>query len=128
MSGLLRLLMLLNVAPVLLLMYEKNRSALVVTLLVAGLIAPTEVPLGLRYLQLKDESARLIEHVESVRAETGAYPRELVGYRPGSVVTADTLWSYTVDERHGFVLGWTVVDPGLRHSYTVSHGWYYYPD
>ncbi len=127
-SGLLRMLMLLNVVPVLLLMYEKERAALAFTVLVVVLIVPYEVPLGLRYLKLKAESERFIEHVESVRDETGDYPEVLDDYDPGSVVTEETLWNYVVDERRGYVLSWTVFDPGLRHSYTPARGWFYYPD
>lgn len=102
-------------------LHRRLAVALLCVLLALTCLRPVHLRIRMAYLDA--EAAGIIAYAESVKASTGSYPVNLVGYTFRWPWTAGFL-SYSP----GFELHWWGQQPGVSHSYRAGRGYFYYPD
>lgn len=130
-SGLLILLIGLNLIPLTLHVARQPRAAWATLALVALLLVPYQVVLGARWLALHAEAEQIVAHAEQMRRETGSYPTNLAGYtfQNGSLRPYFTLYNPQDGSDSEFLLSYSIGTPSTSHSYVAKTGtWFYYPD
>lgn len=130
-SGLLTLLIGLNLIPLTLHVARQPRAAWATLALIALLLVPYQAVLGARWVALHTEAEQIVAHAEEVRRETGRYPTDLASYtfRDSGLRSYFALYGPQDDSPSEFLLTYSIGTPSTSHSYRAETGeWFYYPD
>lgn len=121
-AGLYVMLVLANVLPLALVMFAP-RGARTLLILLALVIIPYQLFLGVRWWRVHREAQRIVDYATAQKSATGTYPADLTGYtfRDGGVREFIT---YDGSTRVVYSVG----TPGTSHWYEEGQGWLYYPD
>lgn len=117
----------LNIIPVILYVVKFKRTAAFIILGIALWLAPEQLSLGYRYVQLQDEAHAIVEYVNKTKIETGSYPKDLSGYKFKNPHLEKHIQEYRAGD-NDFTLRYYVGTTGTSHSYSPEVGWSYYPD
>ena len=106
------------------LLFVNRNVATAGLLVIALLIIPYDLYLGVKWARGHRESGRVIQYLEAQKAVTGSYPGDLSGYR-----TKDPSVSvhYRPDGA-SYYLYYHIGSTNTAHSYTPDGKWFYYPD
>lgn len=108
---------------------KRPRITAVLLLLIAVLIVPDQLRLGVRLLMLNAEAGGIIRHVEQVRRDTQSHPATLAAYTYQFPSNRRHVQSYRPSPRDGgYIFYWYVGTPTASHWYSPKGGWGYYPD
>lgn len=98
-------------------------------MLIALLIIPKQIQLGIRHYMLMTESEALIDWLENVKDETGKYPANLNEYSYIHPSNKRHFQRYYISPKDGgYRFFWYIGTPGTSHDYCPKDGWHYYPD
>jgi hypothetical protein len=111
----------------LLLSLTSLRVGALAALVLALLLIPYHIHLGVRWYFLDREASHLIDYLEQMHRTNGAYPPALVGYRSlyPSVRGELMYWPY---QACGYVISYHIGSRNTCHEYSPQNGWSYYPD
>jgi hypothetical protein len=116
------MLVLANIVP-LAFVIPAPRVARVLLILLALLIIPYQLFLGVRWWRVHREAQRIVEHAQNHKAGTGGYPADLSGY-----VFRDPGVQEFISYDGGTNVMYSVGSSGTLHWYDEDEGWLYYPD
>lgn len=100
-----------------------------VLLFIALLFMPYHLYQAALFLMLQHEAHRIVAHMESEFARTGAYPSDLSSYAFAYGFSPERFALGRGDPMaDGYSFRWYVTTPTTSHWYSRSGGWGYYPD
>ena len=115
-SGLYYLLIMLNIVPLLAGLVSR-RLAVIGLLVIATLIIPYQLLLGVRWWRVQREADRIVLHLRS-GAPASSYVFRDAGTRP----------FITIAPRPDTDVSYWIGSPSTSHWYDPKYGWLYYPD
>lgn len=92
----------------------------------ALIFVPLQLALLWRHVSIRGEVARIVVHVETIKRETGHYPRDLRGYAWTNASSKDYL-KYDCSNGDLMIYYWSG-NENASHWYSSNTGWGYYPD
>jgi hypothetical protein len=116
------MLILVNLLP-LALAFIAPRVARGGIILLALLIIPYQLFLGVRWWRVHSEAQRIVDYSHAQKLATGAYPLNLSGYTFRDAGVREFI-SYDGGTRVIYSVG----TPSTSHWYEDDEGWLYYPD
>ena len=125
-SGLYRLLLLLNLVFLAVFVIGFRRSAFVTILLLAFCIVPYQVTLGIRWWLVHNEAVRVVEFATQAKSETGAFPVDLSAHRFRN--TSVKQYVFYSSESDRFRVSYYIGTPNTSHWCDNGGDWDYYPD
>ena len=125
-SGLVRLLLLLNLVFLAAFAVGSRRFAIIGILAVAVWIVPYHVTLGLRWWLIHQDATAIVDFAERTRIETGEFPLDLTAYefRHPSIKRYIQYCHQPQTFRVSYHIGTT----STSHWYNHGEPWQYYPD
>ena len=126
-SALYHIFICLNIIPIILYAVKFRKTAVVIISVIALLLIRKQLPLGYRFIQLQDEAHTIVEYVYETKAQTGSYPKDLLGYEFKNPHLEKHIQRYEPRD-DSFELVYFVGTRGTSHWYDSKNGWHYYPD
>jgi hypothetical protein len=122
-AGTYMMIVLVNVIP-LALVVMAPRVAGAWIILLALLVIPYQLLLGVRWWRVHSEAQRMVDYLGAQKSATGNYPADLSGYtfRDGGIC------EFVRYEGDGLHVWYSVGTPSTSHWYEEGEGWLYYPD
>ena len=118
----------LNLIFVVMAFRSRTLAALGIILL-ALVIIPYQLFLGVRLVRTQAEASRIVTYVYEEKIDTGDYPPTLANYKYHDPDMEEFIQSYRVEaDSGGFSLYYRVGTENTSHSYISQVGWGYYPD
>jgi hypothetical protein len=112
-----------------LLFFRRRRVAVVGMIVLALLLVPVQVVLGIEVVRVQAEAARIVTYVYGYRDQTGHYPADLNEYVFHDLEVRSHFGSYQRDSAPpGFVLYYWAGSATNSYWYSSHSGWGYYPD
>ena len=112
-----------------LLFFRQRRVAIVGMVILALLIIPVQVVLGIEVARVQVEAAHIVTYVYGYRDETGHYPANLHEYVFHDPEVRQHFGTYQRDSTPlGFVLYYWAGSATNSYWYSSHTGWGYYPD
>ncbi len=119
----------LNLFFALLFFRQHRRAAVAGIVVLALLIIPVQIILGIEVARVQAEAAHIVTYVYSYRDETGQYPMNLSEYVFHDPVLRPHFGTYQRDSSPaGFVLYYWAGSATNSYWYSSHTGWGYYPD
>ena len=125
-SGLYRLFLTANVLFLIMFLLGWRRSSYAMILLLAIMLIPYQLGLGLTWWFVHGEANRIVEHVEQEKRETGTFPKDLSGYEFGHERVKPQIY-YRPNE-DSFHVSYYIGTRSTSHWYDNGGSWMYYPD
>ncbi|MEM9378350.1 MAG: hypothetical protein AAGB93_00275 [Planctomycetota bacterium] len=105
------------------------KAATVAALLVGATIVPYHLGLIRRHSLVRHEASRIVAFAYEAKAQSGAFPSDLVAFEYERPSVARYIQHYGTDaQAGGFMVTYCVGTPTTSHWYTPNGGWQYYPD
>ncbi len=112
-----------------LLFFRRRRVAVVGVIILALLLIPVQIVLGIEVVRVQAEAARLVTYVYGYRDQTGHYPANLDEYIFHDPEVRSHFGVYQRDSAPpGFVLYYWAGSATNSYWYSSHTGWGYYPD
>jgi hypothetical protein len=112
-----------------LLFFRRRRIAVVGLIILALLLIPIQVVLGIEVARVQAEAMRIVTYVYSYRDQTGHYPANLDEYNFQDPEVRSHFGVYQRDSAPpGFVLYYWAGSVTNSYWYSSHSGWGYYPD
>ena len=125
-GGLLRLLLLLNLAFLAAFALGSRRFAIIGILALAFCIVPYHVSLGVRWWLIHEDAAAIVEFAERTRIESGEFPIDLAAYEFRHASIKGHI-SYR-RRPQTFQVSYHIGTTSTSHWYDHGEQWQYYPD
>jgi len=128
-SGLYYLAIAINIIPILMLLFSKQKQvATIIILLIGFIIIPYQLYLGDKLLSLKEESANITAYLYEGKIQDNIYPNDLSGYAFSSP-ELEKHFNYNRESDAKFNLSYFVGTKNTSHYYNPeAKKWAYYPD
>lgn len=119
----------INVIPVLLLVFNKQKDLAIGIILVIGfIVVPYQVYLGNKLISLKEEAANITAYLYEQKMANNLYPKDISGYTFASPELKKN-FNYNQEPASQFTLYYYVGIENTSHFYkSVTKKWGYYPD
>ena len=115
--------------PFILLFLRQRRVALIGIVVLALLIIPVQIGLGIEVARVQVEASHLVTYIYSYRDQTGQYPANLDTYVFHDPAVRGHFGTYQRDNAPaGFVLYYWAGSATNSYWYSSHTGWGYYPD
>jgi len=115
--------------PFFILAWKKPFAGAIACVALAGLIIPYQAYLGKRMIDVQAEATHMVAYVYSVKAETGEFPSNLIGYSYANSNTSRFFQRYNrFRGKARFAITYRIGKEGTSHWYDSKTGWGYYPD
>jgi hypothetical protein len=112
-----------------LLFFRRRRVAIVGMIVLALLLVPVQVVLGIEVARVQTEAARIVTYVYSYRDQTGHYPANLSEYVFHDPEVRSHVGAYQRDSAPpGVELYYWAGSATNSYWYSSHTGWGYYPD
>jgi len=112
-----------------LLFFRRRHVAVIGMIILALLLIPVQVVLGIEMARVQVEAARIVTYVYGYRDQTGRYPANLSEYVFHDPEMRPHFGAYQRDgEPPGFVLYYWAGSATNSYWYSSHTGWGYYPD
>jgi hypothetical protein len=116
----------LNILPIFMSFFSR-RFAMIGLLVVATLIIPYQLFLGVRWWRVHREAERIVTYVQTTMAATNQPPANLNGYAFRDPSTAAFI-GYSPTAGNSFRVDYWIGTPTTSHWFDRSAGWLYYAD
>ena len=122
-------LMVLNIIPIALYIFDKKRIALVLLILLGTLIVPRQFITANKRMELQKESSCIINYIYHQKIENEAFPKSLEGYGFTNK-KLEKHFRYVLLSKENFSLSYYVGTKSTSHFYRHDLGncWFYYDD
>ncbi len=111
------------------LLTRRPRFAGVLVAIIALIVIPDQVRLGVLLLTLDSEARSIVQYLEKTKQDTGGYPPSLGGYNYRFPSSQKHIQTYQISPRDGgYIFHWYIGSPTASHWYSPRSGWGYYPD
>lgn len=112
-----------------LLFFRRRRTAIVGIVILALLLIPVQVALGIEVARVQVEATHIVTYVYSYRDQMGQYPANLDAYTFRDPDMRSHFGTYQRDSTPaGFVLYYWAGSATNSYWYSSHTGWGYYPD
>lgn len=112
-----------------LLFFRRRRIAVIGVIVLALLLVPVQVVLGIEVARVQAEAARIVTYIYGYRDQTGHYPANLSDYVFHDPEVRSHFGAYQRDSAPaGFVLYYWAGSATNSYWYSSHTGWGYYPD
>ncbi|PIR03970.1 MAG: hypothetical protein COV59_02185 [Candidatus Magasanikbacteria bacterium CG11_big_fil_rev_8_21_14_0_20_39_34] len=128
-SGLYFFVIAINIVPIVLILFNKQKHVAMGIIAVIGfIIIPYQLYLGNKLINIKEEAANITAYVYAQKVDNGMYPKDISGY----TFTFPELkknFNYNQESLEQFTLYYYVGNEGTSHFYNSdTKKWGYYPD
>jgi len=119
----------INIVPIVLLLYNKQKHLAIGLILFIGfIIVPYQLYLGDKLLSLKEEAANITAYLYEQKIDNNLYPKDLSGYA-FAFPDLKKNFNYNSVSADQFTLYYTVGTKSTSHFYNSdTKKWGYYPD
>jgi hypothetical protein len=112
-----------------LLFFQRRRAAIAGIIILALLLIPVQIVLGLEVARVQVEATHIVTYVYGYRDQTGQYPANLSEYVFHDPALRPHFGTYQRDSAPaGFVLYYWAGSATNSYWYSSHTGWGYYPD
>lgn len=119
----------INIIPVLLLIFNKQKHlAIGIVLLIGFIIVPYQFYLGNKLISLKEEAANITAYLYEQKIDNSIYPKDISGYTFAFQELKEN-FNYNQGSSNQFTLYYYVGTESTSHFYNSdTKKWGYYPD
>lgn len=119
----------INIIPILLIIFKKQRHLAIGIILVIGfIIVPYQFYLGNKLVSLKEEAANITAYLYEQKIANNLYPEDISGY-PFTFPELKKNFNYNQEPASQFTLYYYVGTENTSHFYkSDTKKWDYYPD